>query len=155
MNHGDLARNAKAFSVWTVETDDGIEREFIELKDFPVIERIIRKQGESDIRYKNDDVVLKMILKALGVEPNESVTSMQLLGATLLQGKWLLDNEDYVTIGSTNGYISGSLDIKNVLKKSYVDSFQNLFDGFHKFIESEIVLDEEKKEKYLDTLQGG
>lgn len=155
MKYNEEIMKANPYDIFVPIEKGTTKRQHKALDEFPAMERVNRKIDRLDLRDKSEDVILKMTLKAFGVEENQNVTSMYLLCSMLLQGKWLFDDEEYYTIGSTNGYISNGMEIKNVLKKKYVDNFKDLFDGFHQFVNSEIVVDEEKKEKYLDTLQGG
>lgn len=155
MKYNERVLKAKAFDICVPVSDDTIELEYKPLDEFPSMQKVNRKINRLDIRDKSDDIILKMTLKALGVEDNQNVTSMYLLCSTLLQAKILLDSEEYVAIESVNGYIANTMLVTNITKKSYLEDFVNLLDGFHKWEDGKVVLDVEKKEKYLDTLQGG
>ena len=155
MNHNTQAQNAKGYSVWIVKTDEGIEREFIEVQDIPVIEQLIKDTAKVELRYQEDDAILAQTLSALRVPKDKRHTNMYLLCQTLLQAKILLDSEEYIAIESVDGYIANTMLVTNITKKSYLEDFANLLDGFHKWENGKVVLDEEKKAEYLSTLQGG
>ena len=155
MKYNEELMKAQPFDIYVPIEKGTTKREHKPLDEFPAMKKVNRIVTRLDLRDKSDDVILRMTLKALGVEDNQNVTSMYLLCSTLLQAKILLDSEEYIAIESIDGYIANTMLVTNITKKSYLEDFANLLDGFHKWENGKVVLDEEKKAEYLSTLQGG
>jgi hypothetical protein len=144
MKYNEELMKANPYDIYVPIEKGTTKRQHKALDEFPIMKRVLRKQDETNKRHMNEDVILKMTLKALGVEENESVTSIHLLCSTLLGAKILLDNEKYVTLESVNGYINARAE-GTLYKKAYIDLFPNLLNGCHKELEDgTIELDVEK-----------
>jgi len=152
MNHNDQAKNAKGYSVWIVKTDDGIEREFTEVQDIPVIEKLIKNNADTELRYQKDDAILRDTLNALGIERDDRHTNMFLLCQTLLHRIVMAESGKDEAIESVDGYIKSRMVIKDVFASEYLNQFTDLVNGCYQVIDGKIVLDEEKRDAIIGTL---
>ena len=123
------------------------DREYKHISEFGVIKQLV-----ADMKYLLNDKLsneklIKDTMKEMGVIVPTNANPTYVLCKTLLNSKIILDDEEYVAIESTNGYITKANKIDNIYKKEYVDQFERLLNDCHQDIGGEILEDTIKLEE--------